>query len=231
MVYQVAPVKAMPKSNCKCSETMHFYIIFVISSSTWNTIAPRISASNKRKRYRTRGVKTVVVVDRTQQRKYCLPPYLPSYLAGWYISTHSSYWFLAFRQQEAAHPVWSMPFESWRWCLAHRHYHSIYPSVQRNGERFPVWSVRCRSKHIRQWRTGRHIDDRQPWSLVQDVSVTRSCTFWQAYAPLYSRKLHILFRLDRTSWETSFIIFAFSFGERVVNHFASLYFGRISRSA
>lgn len=40
--------------------------------------------------------------------------------------------------------------------------------------------------------------------------------------PLYSRKLHIRFRLDRTSWETSLMIFALSLGDRVVNHFASL---------
>jgi hypothetical protein len=42
------------------------------------------------------------------------------------------------------------------------------------------------------------------------------------YAPLYSRKLHIRVRLDRTSCVTSLTIFAFSLGERVVNHFASL---------
>jgi hypothetical protein len=34
--------------------------------------------------------------------------------------------------------------------------------------------------------------------------------------------LHIRVLLARTSWDTSFTIFAFSFGERVVNHFASL---------
>lgn len=45
-------------------------------------------------------------------------------------------------------------------------------------------------------------------------------------APLYSRKLHILVRLASTSCDTSLMIFAFSLGERVVNHFASLCCGR-----
>jgi hypothetical protein len=45
--------------------------------------------------------------------------------------------------------------------------------------------------------------------------------------PLYSRKLHILVRRASTSCETSLMIFAFSFGDNVVNHFASLC-GRIS---
>lgn len=43
------------------------------------------------------------------------------------------------------------------------------------------------------------------------------------HSPLYSRKLHILVRRDKTSWVTSLIILAFSLGDRVVNHFASLY--------
>jgi hypothetical protein len=41
--------------------------------------------------------------------------------------------------------------------------------------------------------------------------------------PLYSRKLHILVRRASTSCETSLMIFAFSFGDSVVNHFASLW--------
>jgi hypothetical protein len=45
--------------------------------------------------------------------------------------------------------------------------------------------------------------------------------------PLYSRKLHILVRRASTSCDTSLMIFAFSFGDSVVNHFASLC-GRIS---
>lgn len=40
--------------------------------------------------------------------------------------------------------------------------------------------------------------------------------------PLYSKKLHILVRRASTSCETSLMIFPFSFGESVVNHFASL---------
>lgn len=38
--------------------------------------------------------------------------------------------------------------------------------------------------------------------------------------PLYSIKLHIRVRLLRTNCVTSLTILAFSFGERVVNHFA-----------
>jgi hypothetical protein len=34
-------------------------------------------------------------------------------------------------------------------------------------------------------------------------------------------KLHILVRLAKTSWETSFEIFFLSFGEMVVNHLAN----------
>ena len=41
------------------------------------------------------------------------------------------------------------------------------------------------------------------------------------YAPLYSKKLHILVRRARTSWVTSFTIFDLTFGASVVNHFAS----------
>ena len=44
----------------------------------------------------------------------------------------------------------------------------------------------------------------------------------QGFQPLYSRKLHILVRRASTSCETSLMIFAFSFGDKVVNHFASL---------
>jgi hypothetical protein len=40
--------------------------------------------------------------------------------------------------------------------------------------------------------------------------------------PLYSRKLHILVRRASTSWETSLMILAFSLGDSVVNHLASL---------
>ena len=40
--------------------------------------------------------------------------------------------------------------------------------------------------------------------------------------PLYSKKLHILVLRARTNCETSLMIFAFSFGDSVVNHFASL---------
>lgn len=39
--------------------------------------------------------------------------------------------------------------------------------------------------------------------------------------PLYSRKLHMRALRASTSWETSLIILALSFGERVVNHLAS----------
>ena len=39
--------------------------------------------------------------------------------------------------------------------------------------------------------------------------------------PLYSRKLHIRVRRARTSCETSLMILALSFGERVVNHLAN----------
>jgi len=49
-------------------------------------------------------------------------------------------------------------------------------------------------------------------------------------APLYSRKLHIRVRRERTSWVTSLMILAFSLGERVVNHFASLYLRRFEIS-
>jgi hypothetical protein len=42
-------------------------------------------------------------------------------------------------------------------------------------------------------------------------------------SPLYSRKLHIRVLRASTSCETSLMILAFSLGERVVNHFASLY--------
>lgn len=38
--------------------------------------------------------------------------------------------------------------------------------------------------------------------------------------PLYSRKLHMRVRRDRTSWVTSLMILAFSLGDRVVNHLA-----------
>ena len=38
--------------------------------------------------------------------------------------------------------------------------------------------------------------------------------------PLYSRKLHMRVLRERTSWETSLMIFALSLGESVVNHFA-----------
>lgn len=48
-------------------------------------------------------------------------------------------------------------------------------------------------------------------------------TSGEAGLPLYSRKLHILVRRASTSWETSLMILAFSLGESVVNHFASLY--------
>lgn len=41
--------------------------------------------------------------------------------------------------------------------------------------------------------------------------------------PLYSRKLHILVRLDSTSCVTSLMIFALSLGDSVVNHFARRY--------
>lgn len=42
-----------------------------------------------------------------------------------------------------------------------------------------------------------------------------------ANAPLYSKKLHIRVLRASTSWETSLMILALSFGESVVNHFAS----------
>jgi hypothetical protein len=45
--------------------------------------------------------------------------------------------------------------------------------------------------------------------------------------PLYSRKLHMRVRLDSTSCVTSLMILALSFGERVVNHFASRWMGEI----
>lgn len=56
---------------------------------------------------------------------------------------------------------------------------------------------------------------------VGNISQDLSSIFGSNRPPLYSRKLHMRVRLDRTSWETSLIIFAFSRGERVVNHFAS----------
>src|ERR1700738_2975847 len=53
--------------------------------------------------------------------------------------------------------------------------------------------------------------DTQPWYLL---------LVHAREGPLYSRKLHILRRRERTSWVTSLTILDFSFGERVVNHFA-----------
>lgn len=61
------------------------------------------------------------------------------------------------------------------------------------------------------------------YEVVKNVSdQTQSRQIARRKQPLYSRKLHIRVRLDRTSWETSLMILAFSLGERVMNHFANL---------
>lgn len=42
----------------------------------------------------------------------------------------------------------------------------------------------------------------------------------RGFMPLYSRKLHMRVRRDRTSWVTSLTTLAFSLGDSVVNHLA-----------
>lgn len=48
--------------------------------------------------------------------------------------------------------------------------------------------------------------------------------------PLYSRKLHIRVRRERTSCVTSFVTLVLSFGDNVVNHFASRFVSTVRRA-
>lgn len=160
----------------------------------------------------------------TKLHLHCLPPCPPCCLADWCTSTHSSYCSLASRLREAIHPEWSMLFGSWRWCLVRTHCHSICPFAQHNGEQSREWSIRCRWKSNQQWRRVRHNGGKQSCCLRNSKRVQFVGRRPRGIClPLYSRKLHMRVLRARTNWVTSLIIFAFSFGESVVNHLASLY--------
>jgi len=83
----------------------------------------------------------------------------------------------------------------------------------------------CRKAQSHTRRRGTRIFGRQPLNLPNQGHKT-IITQLSSNIPLYSRKLHIRVRRARTSWVTSFTIFAFTFGAIVVNHFASRTFPR-----
>ncbi len=153
-----------------------------------------------------------------------LPPYPLNCPADWCISTRSSCCSPASLLPAAVHPVWNRLFGSWRWCLARTRFHSTCPFVRHTGERSPVWWAHCRLKNTQQWRKGRRNVGRRLCCLKKALAPVNETS--GIHIPLYSRKLHMRVRRDRTSWETSLMILAFSLGESVVNHFAR----RCSRS-